>query len=189
MLAPRTAISMTAALLLALLFYWGTDSDNPQDFSADSLGLNRQMDYFINQVHLLQWQADGQLLRTSDSQRIEHYPEQQASQLSAPISHFYRQDGNIVRVTAESGMVPDDNKRIELAGDVVVLDNPGPTQGTRLNTEQLTIFPALKQADSNSRVVITHPDSTTEGVGMHADLDNGIIELHSRVKGTINHAQ
>ncbi len=189
MLKPRTAIAVTTTLVIGLVLYWSLGGNNPLLRSADKLGLNRQMDYFVNSVHLTQWQQDGELIRTSESQRIEHYPQQETSQLAAPISHFYRQDGSVIRVTSDQGSVPDDNSRIELAGNVVVLDNPDTSQGTRLDTEQLTIYPEKKQADSKVRVVITHPDSRSEGIGMHANLEEGTLELHSKVKGIIHNAQ
>ncbi len=189
MLKPRTAIAVTAILVTGLVLYWSLGGHNPLLRSADKLGLNRQMDYFVNTVQLTQWQEDGELIRTSESLRIEHYPQQALAKLATPISHFYRQDGSVIRVTAEQGSVPDDNSRIELAGNVVVLDNPDTLLGTRLDTEQLTIYPEKKQADSNVRVIITHPDSRSEGIGMQADLEQGILELQSQVKGIIHNAQ
>ena len=53
---------------------------------------------------------------------------------------------------------------------------------TRIQTEQLNLFPGENRATSSTAVAITRPGLTMNGHGMQADFDRQQISLLSQVR-------
>ncbi|WP_286237297.1 LPS export ABC transporter periplasmic protein LptC [Neptuniibacter halophilus] len=185
-LANRLRLILAALILVPVLLYWGI-SDSPQE-SVSRAPLTDQMDYFIDQGKLREWQSEGQLQRQLSTIRLEHYPAEQASHLQQPKTLSYREDGSRVRVTANKGVSLDDNSRTDLAGDVRVHDNPDTPTATILKTEQLAIFHQLDRAETDLPVTIESANSILQGVGMDVEFNSRVMNLHSQVEGTHNNA-
>ena len=54
-----------------------------------------------------------------------------------------------------------------------------------IKTTQLTIHPGSQTADTDQAVTITQDHITTHGVGMHANLKTGIVQLKAQLHSEI----
>ena len=84
-------------------------------------------------------------------------------------------------VRAQRGLVPDDGKELRLRGRVVATSPPQAPPPTRIETEELNLFPRENRAASASTVTLTRPGLTMRGHGMRADFDRQQVSLLSDV--------
>jgi lipopolysaccharide export system protein LptC len=181
-LSNRQRLILTALILVSILLYWGV-AETPQEASRASAELSDKMDYFIDSAKSREWNESGTLQRQISSVRVEHDPNALLNHLTQPRSMIYRDDSSSVSVTADEGISYDDNSRTDLAGNVIVHDNPSTESGTVLTTEALSIFPQKDLAETDQKVIITSTSGNIEGVGMDYHFEKKVMNLHAKVKG------
>lgn len=181
-LSNRYRVAIAAFILVPVLLYWGFAS-SPNENGTPRSVLSDKMDYFVDKATVKEWDASGKPQRKLTTARLEHDPRQQHSTLTNPESFSYRDNNSAVKISALTGTVLDDNSRTDLAGDVIVNDNPNSDSATVLNTTRLSVFPKQDFAETDKPVTIISPQSRLEGVGMDINFNSRILNLHSRVKG------
>ena len=111
----------------------------------------------------------------------------ETSELSNPYYVLYRAGGEPWHVRSERGRVSADGKVVMLLGKVDIWRNDG--SGARdldIRTEDLRVLPDAEYGETGERTTIRTPASTSEGVGMRAWLDEGRLELLSRVRTRVD---
>ena len=83
---------------------------------------------------------------------------------------------------AQRGLVPDDGKELRLRGKVVATSPAETPPPTRIETEELNLFPRENRAASSATVTLTRPGLTMRGRGMRADFDRQQVSLLSDVR-------
>lgn len=187
-LSSRTRIVLAATILVPVLLYWGF-AGSPSPKSEAHSALSGQIDYFIEGAEVKEWDETGKLQRVMTSTRIEHDPSSSTHKITHPVSNHYRNDGTYSQITAEHGVSLDDNSRTDLAGNVIVNDNPESSTAITLNTEKLSVFPPKDYAETDAAVVIKSRSSKLEGVGMDLNFNARTLNLHSRVEGIHHNAK
>jgi lipopolysaccharide export system protein LptC len=84
-------------------------------------------------------------------------------------------------VRAQRGLVPNDGKELQLRGEVVATSPAQVPPSTRIETEELNLFPRENRATSTATVTLTRPGLTMRGHGMQADFDRQQVSLLSQV--------
>lgn len=186
--SSRIRILIAAAILVPVLLYWGF-AGSPAPTPETQPVLSGQIDYFVEDAKVKEWDETGKLKRSMTSTRIEHAPSSGTHNIAQPVSKHYRNDGTYSQITAERGVAQDDNSRMDLAGNVIVNDNPESTTAITLNTETLAVFPPKDYAETDAAVVIKSRTSKLEGVGMGIDFNARTLNLHSRVEGIHHNAK
>ncbi|MFT6352148.1 LPS export ABC transporter periplasmic protein LptC [Neptuniibacter pectenicola] len=187
-LSNKIRVGLAAVILIPVLLYWGFAS-SPNETERENVSLLHGMDYFVETAVIQEWDAEGKLLRTLHTDQLEHYPNLKLSTLDKPESISIRKDYSKVKITSDTGTVLDDNNQTNLAGNVIVNDNPDSTSATILSTEQLTIYPNRDYAETDEPVNIVSSQSILKGVGMDIDFNTRILNLHSRVEGSHDNAK
>ena len=187
-LSNKIRVALAAIILIPVLLYWGFAS-SPNEGARTNSSLLNGIDYFVEEATIKEWNNEGKLSRVLNTAKLEHYPNLSLSTLDHPESLSVRNDGSKVKLTSDTGTVLDDNNQTNLAGNVIVNDNPDSISATILNTEQLTIYPDKDYAETDEPVKITSQQSILEGVGMDVDFNNRVLNLHSRVEGTHDNAK
>jgi lipopolysaccharide export system protein LptC len=85
-------------------------------------------------------------------------------------------------VRAQRGHVPDDGKQLQLRGQVIATSPEQVPPPTRIETEQLNLFPSENRAASTAAVTVTRPGLTMRGHGLQADFDRQQVDLLSQVR-------
>lgn len=186
-LSHRQRLIIAAFILVPALLYWGF-AETPQEASTSHSDLSDKMDYFIDRAKTREWDIDGTLKREMESVRVEHNPKAKLNYLTSPKSITFREDNSQIKVTSNTGTILDDNSRTDLAGNVIVHDNPTSQSGTVLSTEALSIYPKDDFAETDKPVTISSANGNLKGVGMDLQFEDRILNLHSDVKGTHQNA-
>ncbi|WP_415906070.1 LPS export ABC transporter periplasmic protein LptC [Neptuniibacter sp. QD72_48] len=182
-LSSKLRIIIAAAILIPILLYWGF-SGSPQEHSTSKAPLSEKMDYFIDQAAAKEWDIDGKLRQELTTPRLEHNPKEKQNFLIKPKSNHYRLDHSAINISSDTGTVLDDNSRIDLAGNVRVIDNSDARSSKKLTTEALTIYPKKDIAETNLPVNLETEHSRMKGTGMDINFNTRVLNLHSRVEGT-----
>ena len=182
-LSNRLRLIIAAIILIPVLLYWGFTGSPGTHLNDKPSDTSKSMDYFVNHASVTEWSIDGTLKNTLNTNRLEHNPTLQQSHLTQPINYRYRDKQPPTRITSDTGITMDDNSRTDLAGNVLVNDNPESDNATIMTTQTLSVFPLKDYATSKDRVTISSPNGMQTGIGMHADFNTRTMTLHSRVEG------
>ncbi|WP_415888929.1 LPS export ABC transporter periplasmic protein LptC [Neptuniibacter sp. SY11_33] len=182
-LSSKLRIIIAAAILIPILLYWGF-SGSPQEHGTPKAPLSEKMDYFVDQAAVKEWDINGKLKQELTTPRLEHSPKEKQNFLIEPKSNLYRSDNSAVNISSETGTVQDDNNRIDLAGNVIVIDNSDARSSKKLTTQALTIYPKKDIAETDLPVNLETERTLMQGTGMDINFNTRVLNLHSRVQGT-----
>ncbi len=95
---------------------------------------------------------------------------------------FYGEDGEHASdMVADSGWFDEDGQKMEVMGDVVVINE----DGTRLETESLRWDPSTNKIVTEDFVKVTRGEDILTGYGLRTDQKMENIEILKDVKGTV----
>ncbi len=178
----RNAATLLFVALAALSSWWLYQQTReglaPRDGSQ-----RHDPDAFVEDVDLSTLNATGQLQHRLWAQRMEHFPDDDSSALTAPYLELYRPGEPPWRIRARSGWVSAGGAEVRLRGDVEILRAAAPgVRPAELHTERLTVFPDRDYAETDAAATYRSTGLEVRSVGMRAHLDQGRVELLSRVR-------
>lgn len=183
MFSSTRARLLSALLLLILaLGYWGlfgipsSGESSPPDHPD-------RIDFFIVDADITLFNEQGQIARLLIADELEHYPARETTELLNPLLTLPGQGEREQSIRADSGVMLDDESRIDLAGNVQVTDNSPSALPTLMVTETLAFFPPRNYAETQAAVTIIQGQSRKDAIGMQSWFDEGITELLSEVRG------
>lgn len=175
--APLALMLLLAAI--TFLLYRAVQSDAPRG------PLRHDPDYIVEQFTVRRFDVDGRLQHTFSAKKMEHYPDDDTSLVTAPRLLYHRQPPT--EVSARQALVSKDGKEIALVDDVkVIRHGTAGAAATVLETRLLTAFPDDETATTTTPVVITQGQSVAHGSGLDFNNATGITVLHGRVTATLH---
>ncbi len=138
-------------------------------------------DYVLHDFELVALDKQGLEAFVLRAPRLERNPDDKTLSIATPLFLVPNKDGQRWQVRSKTGWVAADNSEVRLHGKVVADSPEGASTPTRMQTEQLNLFPDRNLATSKARVVVTSPGSTMQGTGMKADLADKRVQLLSKV--------
>ena len=139
-------------------------------------------DYVLRDFELVSLDSEGKESFTLRGPRLQRDPGAKSMSLQTPLFLVPDRGGAHWEVRAQHGNVPEDGKELRLRGQVVATSPAEVPPATRIQTEQLTLFPRSNRATSAVAVTVTRPGLTMNGHGMQADFDRQQISLLSQVR-------
>ena len=114
---------------------------------------------------------------------MEHFPQDDTSELVKPLLTVFRPDELPWYVKSERGVLKPLEDRVLLLGDVQMeyLDDKG--QSLRVLTKDLIIHPDQQYAETDQPVTIIDQHGITRAVGLRAFLETGRLSLLAEVRG------
>ena len=169
-------------LLLGALSLW---LERAVQVGTDSHGIQRHdPDFWVENFSVRRFGPGGQLQNSFTAARMEHFPDDNTSNVTLPRIKYYRTPP--VSVSAQRGLIGKDGKQIDLVGQVQIEqsghDGSLPLQ---VQTLQLSAFPDEERALTSSPVTIIQGRTRITGSGFEIDNKSGVSTLHGRVSGTI----
>lgn len=171
------------------------DSQRPQSFDlfSDLPEKPSEPDYYTINSQFLEYDANGNLSRSLQSERLLHYPATKETSLEKPQITTYTSDGTPQwQATANEGLLEGDGSHFQLNQNVIVwqmtarkaedLKESQKVQ-LRLTTGQLNIDLDNDKVSTDQPVLISSPEGDTRAVGLFADMTTNIIQLKSQVQG------
>jgi len=138
-------------------------------------------DYVLHDYELVSLDSQGKESFTLRGPRLQRDPGAKSTSLETPLFLVPDRNGAYWDVRAQRGLVPDDGKQLQLRGRVIATSPAQVPPPTRIETEQLNLFPSENRASSPAAVTITRPGLTMRGRGLQADFDRQQVSLLSDV--------
>lgn len=179
----RAPVNWRAGLTLVLLLAaiaCGWSVWTHSGAGADATASTRS-DYVLHDFEIVSLDSQGKESFTLRGPRLQRDPGAKSMTLETPVFQVPDRNGAYWDVRAQRGLVPDDGKQLRLRGKVVANSPQQTPPPTRIETEELNLFPRENRASSASTVTVTRPGLTMRGRGMRADFDRQQVSLLSDV--------
>ena len=169
--------------LLAGLSFWLDRAVAPAETRRDGK-LRHDPDSIAENLLVRQFDEEGRVKYRLTAPHLEHFPDDDASELKKPILTQYRPDAAPVTVSGDNARVTSKGQVDILWDDVKVVraataDRPEAVA----RMPDLTVQPDDGTAFTQSPVEITEDKSWVKGVGMRLDNNTSTFELQSQVTG------
>ena len=143
----------------------------------------RDPGYAARDAKLVQTGPDGHPLYTVNADVIRQQPDDNTVQLEHATLGFHDTNGSLWTARGNQGQVGQNTGIVELSGDVHVNGTPqGSHEPAEMVTEQLAFDTNTKIADTKEPVAITWSGQEIRGKGMHANFNDGRLQLESSVR-------
>jgi lipopolysaccharide export system protein LptC len=171
-----------AWLALALATGWLVRELSPDSPDAQAKA-NRSPDMYLDNFTSTVMDAAGRPHRRLTAKHMAHFPDTNTSELEYPYLRMYRLDEPPWHVRSERGWVSANGEVVLLTGEVHIWrDTEAGKRMISIDTRDLRILTESDFGETDKPVVITRPTNTSRGVGMRAYLQQGRVELLSRVQ-------
>lgn len=170
---------LTAALLLAAVACgWSVWRYSGGGAAAPA---STRSEYVLRDYEIVALDSQGKESFTLRGPRLQRDPGAKSMSLETPQFLVPDRNGAYWDVRAQDGLVPDDGKELRLRGNVVATSPAEAPPPTRIEAQELNLFPRENRATSASAVTVTRPGLTMRGHGMQADFDRQQVSLLSDV--------
>ena len=181
----------TALLLLLVLVVIGSGwslyrQDSGQQQTTVSVTGH---DSFVSGMDLQVMDITGRQQYHVTADAMFHFPHLERLDLERPVIDLNQKDGTAWHITSERGQTTASGDRIWLLGQVDI-NRPatGTTSSLRVRTSDLLVKPDEELAETDKAARITGARYRIDAIGMKADFRNNQLQLHSRVRSTIQGA-
>ena len=176
-IALLTTFIATAALL------WHSDNDVPMPTQDSELRGDREPDSFVVDALYTSYDEQGTVKIQFVSPRIEQFEAGGYAIMAEPQATIRGKPGSEPwQLTAKHGKLLDNNRQLELEGDVRIVRQIGERSAT-LSTTRLTLDNRTNMAYTDAPVEIVDATGITYATGMKAWFNERILELDSQVEG------
>ena len=171
-----------AFLILTLAGLYLALFDTPKEGPADRLDDSKRVDFFVRDALITKFNAQGDIEHIIHSPLLQHFPGKELTRLEQP--HLIMPgDLGDMQISSDEGFFLDDDSKIELAGNVQVIDNSISEIPWILSTSILTFLPPDNYAETDAAVRITQGRNQTDAVGMQVWFNEHQVDLLSEVRG------
>jgi len=177
-------------LLTALLFMLATASSwwlyqkvQPTE-PARPIKAKHEPDYFFEDFVVTSMNSQGQPKHRLKGDRMVHYPDDNTTEIEQPELDLYKNAKPVWRINAEHGLISAEGDQVLMGGEVRIKRHGSRQQDVvYVRTRDVLIRPDEKYAETDQLVVITSGNTKVKAVGMRAYIEEGRIELLSKVEG------
>ncbi len=149
--------------------------------------LRHDPDFIVEDFGITKMGATGKPEHTLSASRMQHYPDDETTEIISPRLVEQHEDDNPVVIGAERGLLSKNGEEADFYGNVVVVREAGRGQSElRLQTQYLQVIPDRDLARTDKPVLITEDRSRLAGVGMEFNNKTRQFVLQSQVKGTFD---
>lgn len=179
---PQWFIIIPVAVLIAVTGYLSI-GDDTSDSAPSLLDAQRTIDFFSSNSHTTQFTEEGLLHYTLVADYAEHIQQTDITLLQQPDLHLYRGTDYPWLISGQRGEVSPGGEQVQLFTDVVVERHDEQQRPFLLTTTELTYIFNTDHAHTQADVQIDSEQGVTTATGMHAYLQQGLVQLLSNVRG------
>lgn len=141
-------------------------------------------DGFMEGVHALILDKNGQPKIIIDAPRMVHYAEDDMTKLTKPLLTIYRKSPKPWYVTSRMAKAMHGIDTVHFWRDVTIHHKADAKEPeTVIKTESLTVYPNKDTAETNDAITLQQPNLIVKAIGMYADMNIGEVKLHANVRG------
>lgn len=173
------------ALLLLSVIATGWFLDKQSSRQAASVSATGP-DSFVENIDLAVMDEYGYLQYQVRAEHMTHFPNNDILKLDRPDINIVHTDGAVWHITAEHGETSTAGDRLWLLG-MVDIHRPetATSSAIRVITSDLLVKPEEKLAETENAATITGNHYVINAIGLKANFRTNVLELLSRVRGTI----
>ena len=143
-------------------------------------------DSFVKDIDLAVMDEQGNLQYRVRAEHMTHFPHDDMLKLNRPDIDIVHTDGAVWHITAERGETTTAGDRLWLLGEVDIRRPESATgSAIRVITSDLLVKPEDELAETENAATITGDRYVINAIGLRADFRTSVLELLSRVRGTI----
>lgn len=166
-------------LALAIFTLWLLLEDEPLEIPSSNG--SRTSDYSMTDFTITSMTDLGLPSELLSGKKMSHYPDDGSTEIDFPIALFFHPEKNTWVVTSDHGITYNDGEDILLTGNVVITQQEN--TDLEFRSEKLNLNTRKETANTNQAVIIKTATSITHAVGMDATLAEGLVNLHTNVRG------
>ncbi|PHS33018.1 MAG: LPS export ABC transporter periplasmic protein LptC [Methylophaga sp.] len=170
--------------LLAIISIWLLSGEENKNGSVQENKQTRTSDYSMTNFTLTVMDESGSPSRVITGDKMAHYPDDDSTEILFPVAHIIDQEKDNWLISSNKGQTQGKGDEIKLTGNVIITRQDN--NEIELHTEELILDTLHNTAYTDLAVSIKSPYGNTNSVGLHAALEDKMINLHSRVKGHYN---
>ncbi|MFO1410171.1 MAG: LPS export ABC transporter periplasmic protein LptC [Steroidobacteraceae bacterium] len=141
--------------------------------------------YIATQAEIIQTGEDGQPLYRLQAERVEQPAAGAAIHVTEPRLGYQEGDGPAWTLRADTGELPADTARADLAGSVYAVATRPDDAPLEIRTATLGVDMGTRKVHTGDPVEITWGRDRVSAVGLSADLKADTLRLESKVHGEI----
>lgn len=175
-------LSAVAALALGFATFWLWQNLEDEDVAARPPAPHER-DYYITDMVRTTMGLQGELRNVLRAELVEHFPDDDSTELASPHLEIYNGESQPWHVIAERGWVSSGNDVVLLHGDVEIWR--AGDAGERIYeviTSELRVLPKEQYAETDNPATIIGPSTVTHAIGMRANFAHDRLELLERVR-------
>jgi lipopolysaccharide export system protein LptC len=143
-------------------------------------------DSFVEDIDLAVMNEAGHLHYRVRAAHMSHFPNEDLLRLTRPDVNIIQANGTVWRIRSERGETTTAGDRIWLLGEVDIRRPESATQeAIHVTTSDLLVKPEEELAETEHAATITGKHYVINAIGLRADFGSSVLELLSRVRGTI----
>ncbi len=182
--AIKNLFKLALVVAVAALFahFWTTP---PERMLGDRIEPDAQApeaDSFMRDSTTSRFDDNGELTYYLVAERTDFFLSDNRYELRQPEVEMVAEDGARHRGRANHGTVLGGGEEIRLDGDVVIWEHEPQDSGYELHTSLLWLYPERKYAETDRPVRLLSGQSTTDGIGLRAYLNEQRFEILNDVK-------
>jgi len=181
--ASSQIFALVLLALLAGVTFWLQKATTPVETVRDGK-FRHDPDAMAEKVTVRTFDEGGRVKYRLMAPYLEHFPDDDSSELKSPVLTQYRPDGVTVTMSGNNARVTSQGETVFLWDDVKAVRSETkdrPAMVARM--PDLTVQPDAGTAFTNSPVEITEDRSWVKGVGMQVDNNASTFVLQSQVTG------
>lgn len=183
--AAKQAVWLFSILLLLACSGWYFASTSTTTYKLDDKTLSVTTDTIIKELHVRQFNEQGQLANRLETPLLEHVPLNDTHLLDHPRIMITQENQSPWKIQSEQAVAVNGGEEITFIKNVLVHQNKGENnQESTLRTEKITYYPKTKKATTSLAVVFEQPGTVVKATGMNVYLDEKRVELLSRARGS-----
>lgn len=167
--------------ILAVMTIWLLSDVDSQQKSKQKSELNKASDYAMTDFTMTVMDQEGNPSRIIIGKEMAHYPEDDSTEVNFPLVQFIKPGKETWLISSDKGTTQGKGDDILLVGNVIITQKENPD--VELRSERLNLDTLHNTAYTDLAVSIKSPHGSTDSIGLHAALEDKMINLHSRVKG------
>lgn len=170
--------------ILAIISIWLLSGEDSNNNSAAKDEQTRASDYAMTDFTLTVMDDEGNPSRIITGSKMAHYPDDDSTDILFPVASILDQQKDNWIMSSNKAQSQGKGEQILLTGNVIITRQHN--NEIELHTEQLTLDTLHNTAYTDLAVSMKSPYGNTDSIGLHAALEDKMINLHSRVKGHYN---
>ena len=169
--------------LIAALTFW-LDATLAPGGNAGEKRLTHDPDAIAEDFEIRRLDESGRVKYRLNAPYMQHFPDDDSSEIRAPRLVAYRQDAAPVTMTAEQALVTARGEQVTLNRQVEIIRAASADKAELLaRTPALTVLPDAGTAHTEQPVEISQGASQVTGIGARIDNNASTFELLAQVRG------